>query len=334
MLPFYTSLKYLVFFLSFSSLFASGVELEISSKIRAGGRAVSSLEDEDVRCRRRVLPCCLLTGCCSIAFWVLNSFTQTPPLNVSEKRPEQKTATLRGTPVHVSDSALSSTATVRYIHYDPYHSQWLEGVPLWHWDAELSCQGIYKKAGLTSFYARYKNWRNMYECREEAYEKALKEAIDKDDAYSTVAKFRLAIVYYRQENTAAYLKLIRSSAEEGYDEAQIKLAWTLNPMESRPRSHRTNEHYVEALEWAKKAALQGNPRAAGYVAGYYLTDKSLEDHEKIAVDWMHKGVWDSSGFSTKDQVIAHQIGKMYLSGVEVPKDQKRAAYWFEKARMV
>jgi TPR repeat protein len=83
--------------------------------------------------------------------------------------------------------------------------------------------------------------------------------------------------------------------------------------------------YVQAVNWYRKAADQGDPEGEFRLGGMYFEGHGVSKDAVEVVNWYRKAA--EQGFSKAQ----FNLGVMYSNGDGVPKDHVQAANWYNKA---
>lgn len=143
------------------------------------------------------------------------------------------------------------------------------------------------------------NWRKV----DEWYDKAKKQW-PKPDRYD--------ISWGVARNYEKAFEWYRKAADLNYAEAMMQIGYMLFT------GIGTNKDEVKALEWTKKAAVQGNATACSNLAVYYKN----QDNTNQAIEWYKK----AAEYGSKDAL--YNVGAMYYNS----HDTVQARYWWQKAK--
>ena len=166
-----------------------------------------------------------------------------------------------------------------------------------------------------------------------------KELVKKAEAGDAKAQYSLGWAYYTgckgepvktkggltiirtilMQNTSVATDWFRKSAEQGYAEAQDKLA------DCYYYGHGLEKNESEAFNWNKKAAEQGFARAEYRLACIYSTGKGAPKDDKEAVKWFKR----AAEHGDLDGMI--QYGEHLRRGEGIAQDEKEALKWLTKA---
>lgn len=107
-----------------------------------------------------------------------------------------------------------------------------------------------------------------------------------------------------------------------------QVAWTQGATEDFKKGHDffKNKKYIDAVEWFRKAAEQGDAVAQSYLAICYWEGYGVMKSDTEAMNWFLK--------SAEQGYVAAQygIGKFYRDGkCGFTEDSKEAVKWFRKA---
>ncbi|QWV98427.1 sel1 repeat family protein [Geomonas nitrogeniifigens] len=116
------------------------------------------------------------------------------------------------------------------------------------------------------------------------------------------------------------LKAIRTLAEQGNPEAQMKLGVMLSSGVGVPLDKQ------EGLKWYEKSANQGYAPGLWNLAFVYIRGDVVPQDFKKAFDLLLKAA--DAGYDSAQ----YDLGMMYLQGLAVPApDQEKAEVWFRRA---
>ncbi|HAG52427.1 MAG TPA: hypothetical protein DCL21_01425 [Alphaproteobacteria bacterium] len=151
---------------------------------------------------------------------------------------------------------------------------------------------------------------------------------DNDVAYTLLAYFaennnpkalyELGTIHQRNGELEEALKVYKKSAELGYTEAQLKLAYIYRFEQ---------EKYEEAIEWYRKAAEKGNSLAQISLATIYERGKITQQNYAESFRWYKK-------LADKDPHFLKKLAKMYEygKGTKENKVKAYAIYYFDYIR--
>jgi len=122
---------------------------------------------------------------------------------------------------------------------------------------------------------------------------------------------------FDQGNYSRALQLLLPYAEQGDSRAQFQVAQTYSKL----------ERFVEAVTWARKAALQGNVRAALYLGRIYDFGEGVPEDDEAAVKWYRKAAEGG------DAQAQFNLGSMYRYGLGVEQDDEEAFKWTRKSAL-
>ena len=108
-------------------------------------------------------------------------------------------------------------------------------------------------------------------------------------------------------------------ANVGYAKAQAAIAWMYHT------GNGVDKDMNKAIEWYKKAALQGHPIAQNNLGVFFENGTNVPVNEKVAVDWYRNAA--ESGYS----YAQYNLGRMYAEGRGVKQNLKEARYWWQIA---
>jgi len=124
---------------------------------------------------------------------------------------------------------------------------------------------------------------------------------------------------YNQGDYIAAVKILRTLAEQGNLQAQLKLGHMYSEGQSLPQD------YIEAANWFKKAAEQSDAEGQYYIGIAYQLGKGIPQDNAEALTWILKSA--QQGYAIAQFVLGH----MYSDGEGVPQDFVLAHMWFNLA---
>ncbi len=155
------------------------------------------------------------------------------------------------------------------------------------------------------------------------------------------AQFRLALAYSSDADSDGVPKddhkavqWFRKAAEQGHADAQFLLGVFSGSGERMPE----NDH--EAVKWFRMAAEQGHADAQFELGKMLTRGEGVPKDDREAEEWFRmaseQGRFDYAQHALEsaeqgDAFNQFVIGKLYLSGEGVPKDDREALKWFRKA---
>jgi len=82
---------------------------------------------------------------------------------------------------------------------------------------------------------------------------------------------------------------------------------------------------VQAAEWFRKAAEQGNAEAQANLGFVYMVGRGVAPDDAQAVGWLRKAAEQGNAIAQTN------LGLMYSEGRSLAKDRAEAARWYQKA---
>ena len=148
--------------------------------------------------------------------------------------------------------------------------------------------------------------------------KWLKKSAAQDNEY---ANYVLGIMYYNGEevtrdvNMAEKCFLKAVTDENSYSDVKVALAYL----------YCDRENYSQAMEWAKKAADQGN------VKGMYIVGMLYDSGWGVEKDFTKAFQFYLRGAELGNAFMQYKVGAAYWQGMGVEVDMQKAKDWFLKS---
>ena len=131
-----------------------------------------------------------------------------------------------------------------------------------------------------------------------------------------IAQFYLGTFYIGQENYEQGFKLLLSSADKGWPEAQKMLGDAYLNIKENP---------TEAFKWYMKAAEKGNAEAENMLGVCYSEGNGVAEDPNKAFAW-----WKLAA-EQKLPIAMSNLGFAYINGYGVKENEKLAFEWYMKA---
>jgi TPR repeat protein len=121
---------------------------------------------------------------------------------------------------------------------------------------------------------------------------------------------------YENGNLIDGMEMLYRAANGGYAPAQVKLGYILDQSEENEK----------AIEWFRKAALQGNADAQYGLGSMYAKGDGVEKKFSEAIEWIKKAADQGHRLAIRTYATALEHGELGLSANET-----ETLLWFKKA---
>ena len=157
------------------------------------------------------------------------------------------------------------------------------------------------------------------EIQEGVDEPEIKRGVDEADMKKAMFFYEEGLEAYLKEDYSTAVKMLRPSAELGYDKAQTLFGFCY------AKGHGVEFSFKEAVKWYMAAAEQGNPEAQNKLAWCYQHGEGVEQSYTMAFDLNMKAAMQGLTLSQNN------VAAFYFYGWGVHQSYEEAHAWYSLA---